>query len=188
MSTSNPAARPPPARAGDRPPPDEDGLMVPTDRERTIAYTVDSTVGLLGGILLTWLGMTAAYRLMNTGRVSPDDQMLWLGAGVGIGLLVCVVTMPLFEIACHRSNLQGTLGHKLTGMHIVDLEGQPVPTKTRVVRALIKYLVLSLLGIAVLVTLFDPKRRTPWDHITNTRVVKLPPPSGKPTPSPRPQR
>src|SRR3954468_22192760 len=87
---------------------------------RVLAYLID---GLLLSIIFFPLSMGVALALIS-GGIDPDSPVLQL-ANLGLNGLQIAVTW-LYQAFCESSSWQGTIGKKVLGLRVTDMDGNQI--------------------------------------------------------------
>ncbi|MGW0879562.1 RDD family protein [Streptomyces sp. NPDC002671] len=151
--------------------------------KRLAARLIDTlVVGAVTAAAAVPLGIRAADHIqdkIDQAKLSGRTVTVWLldgttGAGLGIVLAVLLVFGVLYE-ALPTAKWGRTLGKKLCGLEVRDIEGHEPPTFGRALRRWLVYVVPGLLGIGligVLWCLFDRPWRQCWhDKAAHTFVA-----------------
>lgn len=163
---------------------------------RLAAYLVDYFV-----FIAPWLGVLALGTWVLFDFDPPIPSNPWFRHG--IMLLILTGPIVLYFAVCESSRLQGTVGKRLLGIAVVDLQGERPTFPQTVMRAIVKFLpweffhailwhwegwptnpaaptpvqycamALGWLVMAWYVAgLFVGSRRTPYDRVAGTMVVR----------------
>lgn len=86
--------------------------------------------------------------------------------------LLEIVFLWLYFTILESSSWQGTVGKKLLGLKVVDLNGQRISFLRANARYFSKYISFILLGIGFLMVAFTSKKQGLHDKIAGTLVIK----------------
>ena len=114
------------------------------------------------GLLLDGLVLSTVSTLLTTVLGSH-------GAGsAALGLLISTAYQVYFFTSTGQ-----TLGAKVMGIKVVDLDGNPLSVNLAVIRVIGSYVSGALLGIGYLLMLWDSRKQTLHDRMAGSFVVKL---------------
>lgn len=169
MSTPNPYAAPETDSAS---PASSDPFAAPGHLERIGAYMIDATVALVLGVAAFMAAAIAGAFI--TEALITDPQLREAASMLVIvgAMSILALCWPVVDLLAAMSPLRETPGHRILGMKVVLMDGRPCPLGKRFWRALVKMLVLWLFYFLAITAVFDSARRTPWDILFGTRVVK----------------
>jgi uncharacterized RDD family membrane protein YckC len=132
------------------------------------------------------LGARAAAGLLDIVLLAVLDGLVVLATLRVLGLPVAAVDrLPLAPLAAFFAVLAAgyltmctvlagqTVGKRLFGLRVVEPEGRPVRFGHAVVRAVLQVLTVPLLGLGFLPALLGADRRTLYDRLAGTEVVRL---------------
>lgn len=98
--------------------------------------------------------------------------MHWKRNFFRLGMLSCLLYWTLME----SSARQATLGKRVMGIKVVDMEGRRISFGKAAVRALVKGLLSNIFAVGYLITLFTKNSQALHDLIAECLVVKQSPP------------
>lgn len=135
--------------------------------ERFVALFVDGIIQqILAYVLAFSFGMVYGIAVSDRELTQTDDAILNLGGGL-IGLLTAWLYCSLQE----SSPAQATIGKKMMGLKVTDLNGQPISFGRSTGRHFAKILSIFFL-IGYFVQPFNPRKQTWHDSLSGTVVVK----------------
>ncbi|MBP2239939.1 putative RDD family membrane protein YckC [Cytobacillus eiseniae] len=154
---------------------------------RFAAYLIDGIiVGIPLGIIIALIYMlfilpTGIIDLINTDPAYIDqvitDEQIWMFMGSYLGatfvsLLIGFAASIAYFAGLHASKWQGTVGKKLLGLKVTDLNGQRITFW----RALGRYLAMSFLSgillVGYIIAGFTERKQSLHDLIASTIVIK----------------
>ena len=122
---------------------------------RLNAALLDGVVIVIGSLLFL-----AVFRLV-AGELPVDKRSL---EGYAAGLFA--ITLAYKLVWCFASS--DTFGMRVTGIRLVDLDGNPAPARRRLLRALSSFLSLGAVGLGLIWTFADPDGLAWHDQISGT--------------------
>ena len=136
---------------------------------RVLASMID---GLIVGIVFFPLGIAVGLGLGSSGAADPDSPLM---PAVNLGLNgFQILATWLYYAFCESSAWQGTIGKKVLGLRVTDLDGNPISFG----RATGRYFGMILSGmicwIGFLMVAFTEKKQGLHDMMANTLVLKGP--------------
>lgn len=150
---------------------------------RFVAYLIDSIIiGIPLGIIsvvifMGFFGVSGAFdALMSDSEVLTDEEALiffgsYLGA-LGLTLFINLVVCVGYFAGLQSSKMQATLGKKILGLKVTDLNGNRITFW----RSLGRYLAMSFLSgillIGFIIAAFTEKKQSLHDLIASTVVVR----------------
>ena len=140
--------------------------------QRAIGYLVDYALALPGSVLL-WLGMPKTT-VVTVGSRSEISQT---STNVVLLLLGLILALGVWVWNRGMKGGQGqTVGRKVAGVKLVDMQGQPLGTAKALIRDIAHIVDSIICGLPIgwLAPLWDAKRQTWADKIMNTQVVTVP--------------
>ena len=96
----------------------------------------------------------------------------YLGDGSILRILVPNIIWWAYTAGLTSSNLQATLGKKILGLKVVDLNGNRISFGQSTGRFFASILSGLILGIGYLMVAFNPKKQGLHDQIAGTYVIK----------------
>ena len=136
---------------------------------RLLAYAVDYVIlsVLLNVVfkVLASYGITFHLRSYNDFFKLPVTEILLLQ-------LITSVTLIIYNSICEASVMRGSLGKRLCGLVVVDIEGMRLTYLNALLRSVGKALSIFLLYGGFLSILFSEHRQALHDYWANTYVVK----------------
>lgn len=106
----------------------------------------------------------------NNPNIPPELLTPYLDYMVIIILIVTIIGW-LYYAGLESSSLQGTLGKRLMGIKVTDLDGDPIGFGTATGRFLGKAISSLILGIGYLMAAFTGKKQALHDMIAGTLVM-----------------
>jgi uncharacterized RDD family membrane protein YckC len=154
---------------------------------RFAAYLIDSIIVGIPLFILTivifmiFFGASDAFNMMMSDPAYLESEMTdaeamalmgsYLGA-TGVTIIVNLVIALAYFAGLHASKWQGTVGKKLLGLKVTDLNGNRISFW----RALGRYLAMAILSgillIGFIIAAFTEKKQALHDLIAGTVVVK----------------
>ena len=135
---------------------------------RVLAYIID---GLIISVVFFPLGMAVGVGLVASGA-DPDSPTM-PAVNIGLNGLQIVVTW-LYYAFCESSAWQGTIGKKVTGLRVTDMNGNRITFG----RATGRYFGMILSGmicfIGFIMVAFTEKKQGLHDLLASTLVLKGP--------------
>lgn len=104
----------------------------------------------------------------------------YMGDGSILRLLGPNLIWWVYTAGLTSSNLQGTLGKKILGLKVVDLNGNRISFARATGRFFASILSGLILGIGYLMVAFNPKKQGLHDQIAGTYVIKNTPSGQEP--------
>jgi len=104
----------------------------------------------------------------------------YIGDGSILRILVPNMIWWVYTAGLTSSSLQATLGKKILGLKVVDLNGNQISFGKATGRFLASILSGLILGIGYLMVAFNPKKQGLHDQIAGTYVVKNTPSGQEP--------
>ena len=150
---------------------------------RFVAYLIDSIiVGIPLGILsiiifIVFFGATDAFGILiaDPDALSDEEALIFLGSylgALGLTMVINLVVAVSYFAGLQSSKMQATLGKKMLGLKVTDLNGNRISFW----RALGRYLAMSFLSgillIGYILAAFTEKKQSLHDLIASTVVVK----------------
>lgn len=153
---------------------------------RFAAYLIDGIiVGIPLGIISVIIYMlfilpTGAFELYTEPTyynqdISDEQALLFLGSYLGataVTILLCWIVAIAYFAGLHASKWQATVGKRLLGLKVTDLQGARISFW----RALGRYLALSFLSgifcVGFIIAAFTEKKQSLHDLIASTIVIK----------------
>ena len=147
---------------------------------RVLAHIIDS---LLSACVFFPLGLVVGVIITASGQNPNSTTMIFARLGEnGISILV---TWLYFAI-CESSSWQGTVGKKVLGLRVTDLNGNQISFGTATGRHFAKILSTLLLGIGFIMVAFTEQKQGLHDQIAGTLVLRGPAVPNHPSPPPPP--
>lgn len=132
------------------------------------ASIIDSFIIGIPASILYFIGLFSVVPIIESG--SSEDSFIAFILLLGIMLLIAVFTM-LYYALLHSSKWQGTVGKKLVGIKVIDLDGNRISFW----RSLGRYFSMILSAffyIGYIMAAFTEKKQALHDMIASTLVVK----------------
>ena len=147
---------------------------------RLLAYIIDT---LVRSAIFVPLGMIVVFGIAASGE-DPNSPLLPV---VNLGLNgVSIIAGWLYHAFMESSSWQGTIGKKVCGLRVTDMNGQRI----NFARATGRYFGMMLSGmicfIGFLMVAFTEKKQGLHDILAGTLVWKGAPPTSYPVPPPPP--
>lgn len=127
-------------------------------RERTAAALADLAVLI---VVQTFLFLPIGWEWMG----EPPEEKAWL-----FPLAVAWGVPVLYDILLTASRGQATLGKRLAGIYVADLEGRRITLSRAFARHMLKYLSAATLGIGILIQPFTYRKQALHDYLSGTVV------------------
>ena len=143
---------------------------------RFLAYLIDA---MISACIFFPLGMILGVVMVATGEDPESPSML--GARLGINGISLLVTWLYFAL-CESSSWQGTVGKKILGLRVTDLNGQPINFAKATGRHFGKILSALILGIGFIMIAFTDQKQGLHDTMAGTLVLKGSAPQDYPVP------
>jgi uncharacterized RDD family membrane protein YckC len=143
---------------------------------RFLAYAIDALISVC---IFFPLGMIIGVIIVATGEDPESPSML--GARLGTNLVSLLVTW-LYYALCESSPWQGTVGKKLLGLRVTDLNGQRIGFGKATGRHFGKILSGMILGIGFIMIAFTERKQGLHDQMAGTLVLKGEAPQNYPLP------
>ncbi len=139
-----------------------------------IYYIILGVVGFVMEMVTSMTGgpdMSALQSIdPNNPNIPPELLTPYLDYMVIIILIVTIIGW-LYYAGLESSSLQGTLGKRLMGIKVTDLDGDPIGFGTATGRFLGKAISSLILGIGYLMAAFTGKKQALHDMIAGTLVM-----------------
>ena len=133
---------------------------------RFLAYLIDT---MISACIFFPLGMVLGVVVVATGEDPNSPSML--GARLGINGLSFLITW-LYYALCESSSWQGTIGKKVLGLRVTDLNGQPINFAKATGRHFGKILSGLILFIGFIMIAFTDQKQGLHDTMAGTLVLK----------------
>ena len=146
---------------------------------RVAAYLIDS---ILLGLIFFPLGLGLGLMMGATGN--NQDPELMLGLNWGLNVVSLVVTW-LYSSLLESSSWQGTVGKKLVGLRVTDLDGRRISFGRATGRHFGKILSGLICLVGFIMAAFTEKHQALHDQLAGTLVLTGPA-AGDPYPEPPP--
>ena len=143
---------------------------------RFLAYLIDAMISVC---IFFPLGIVLGVVAVATGEDPNSPSML--GARLGIDGLSVLITW-LYYALCESSSWQGTIGKKVLGLRVTDLNGQPINFAKATGRHFGKLLSALILGVGFIMIAFTEQKQGLHDTLAGTLVVKGQAPQDYPLP------
>jgi uncharacterized RDD family membrane protein YckC len=143
---------------------------------RFLAYLIDQMIGFC---LFFPLGIVLGVIIVASGE-DPNSPAI-LGARLSVQGLSFLLTW-LYYALCESSSWQGTIGKKLLGLRVTDLNGQPISFAKATGRHFGKILSALILGIGFIMIAFSDQKQGLHDTLAGTLVLKGQPLQNYPLP------
>src|SRR6185295_11645157 len=135
---------------------------------RVLAYLID---GLILGIIFWPLSILVVLALSQSG-IDPDSPVLQLSQ-FGLNGFQILVTW-LYQAFCESSSWQGTIGKKVLGLRVTDMDGNQISFG----RATGRYFAMMISGmicfIGFIMVAFTEKKQGLHDMLASTLVLSGP--------------
>jgi uncharacterized RDD family membrane protein YckC len=146
---------------------------------RFAAYLIDS---ILLGLIFFPLGLGLGLMMGATGNNQNPELMLGLNGGLN---MVSLVVTWLYSSLLESSSWQGTVGKKLIGLRVTDLDGRRISFGRATGRHFGKILSGLICLVGFIMAAFTEKHQALHDQIAGTLVLTGPA-TGDPYPEPPP--
>ena len=146
---------------------------------RFAAYLIDS---ILLGLIFFPLGLGLGLIMGATGNNQNPELMLGLNGGLN---MVSLVVTWLYSSLLESSSWQGTVGKKLIGLRVTDLDGRRISFGRATGRHFGKILSGLICLVGFIMAAFTEKHQALHDQIAGTLVLTGPA-TGDPYPEPPP--
>ena len=146
---------------------------------RFAAYLIDS---ILLGLIFFPLGLGLGLIMGATGNNQNPELMLGLNGGLN---MVSVVVTWLYSSLLESSSWQGTVGKKLIGLRVTDLDGRRISFGRATGRHFGKILSGLICLVGFIMAAFTEKHQALHDQLAGTLVLTGPA-TGDPYPEPPP--
>ena len=133
---------------------------------RFLAYLIDA---MITACVFFPLGIILGVVIVATGQDPAAPEMI--AARLGINGL-SILGSWLYYALCESSSWQGTVGKKLLGLRVTDLNGQPINFAKATGRHFGKILSALILGIGFIMIAFTEQKQGLHDTIAGTLVLK----------------
>ena len=146
---------------------------------RFAAYLIDS---ILLGLIFFPLGLGLGLIMGATGNNQNPELMMGLNGGLN---MVSLVVTWLYSSLLESSSWQGTVGKKLIGLRVTDLDGRRISFGRATGRHFGKILSGLICLVGFIMAAFTEKHQALHDQIAGTLVLTGPA-TGDPYPEPPP--
>ena len=146
---------------------------------RFAAYLIDS---ILLGLIFFPLGLGLGLMMGATGNNQNPELMLGLNGGLN---MVSLVVTWLYSSLLESSSWQGTVGKKLVGLRVTDLDGRRISFGRATGRHFGKILSGLICLVGFIMAAFTEKHQALHDQLAGTLVLTGPA-TGDPYPEPPP--
>jgi len=146
---------------------------------RFAAYLIDS---ILLGLIFFPLGLGLGLIMGATGNNQNPELMLGLNGGLN---MVSLVVTWLYSSLLESSSWQGTVGKKLIGLRVTDLDGRRISFGRATGRHFGKILSGLICLVGFIMAAFTEKHQALHDQLAGTLVLTGPA-TGDPYPEPPP--
>ncbi len=146
---------------------------------RFAAYLIDS---ILLGLIFFPLGLGLGLIMGATGNNQNPELMLGLNGGLN---MVSLVVTWLYSSLLESSSWQGTVGKKLIGLRVTDLDGRRISFGRATGRHFGKILSGLICLVGFIMAAFTEKHQALHDQLAGTLVLTGPA-AGDPYPEPPP--
>jgi uncharacterized RDD family membrane protein YckC len=147
---------------------------------RFAAYLIDS---ILIGLVFVPLGAVLGVMLAASGDNYDSDLMMGLSGLIRVG---SILTGWLYASLLESSSWQGTVGKKLTGLRVTDLNGNRISFAKATGRYFGKILSGMICLVGFFMAAFTEKRQALHDQLAGTLVLSGPAIAQYPEPPPPP--
>ena len=150
--------------------------LAPAAPRRFASFGERCGSAIVDGILLMVLVFPALFILGVLLRIAgdvvgmPEKGILLVVKLSKIALVVLV--RWLYFAGCESSSWQGTMGKRVVGIGVTDLDGQRISFGRATARFFSKYISLIGLGFGYWSVLWDPRSQGWHDRIADTLVLK----------------
>ena len=142
-----------------------------SEAETSASLLARLLAGLVDAVLLAALGVAIVFGTLRVaGLPVADAWRLPVGPLAAFLALLTVGYLAMCTVLAGQ-----TAGKALLGLRVVDVEGRPVRFGPSVVRAVLQVVTVPLLGLGFLPAALTPDRRTLYDRLTNTVVIRTRP-------------
>jgi uncharacterized RDD family membrane protein YckC len=141
--------------------------------QRAIAFVIDFFLLMLANMFLiiplaTVLGLRESK---GTNEVRSAFVMFLLGAYL-VTTIIIILGAWLYNAYMESSRMEATLGKKLMGIRVTDMDGGRVSFQTASIRFFGKIISIALAGAGFIMAPFTPNYQALHDVIAKTIVVK----------------
>lgn len=133
---------------------------------RFLAYLID---GMISACVFFPLGMILGVAIVASGEDPSSPPMI--GARLGLNGVSLLVTW-LYYALCESSSWQGTVGKKVCGLRVTDLNGNRINFGKATGRHFGKILSGLILGIGFIMIAFTDQKQGLHDMMAGTLVLK----------------
>ena len=148
---------------------------------RFAAYLIDT---IILGLVFVPLGLILGVVLAATGNEQDSDLMLAVNGGINVG---SIIVGWLYSSLLESSSWQGTVGKKLIGLRVTDLNGYRLGFGQATGRYFGKILSSLICLVGFIMVAFTEKHQGLHDQLAGTLVVTGAAPGGSyPEPPPPP--
>ena len=135
---------------------------------RFLAYLIDT---MLSACVFFPMGFILGVVIVASGEKPNSPSMI--GARLGLNGISVLVTW-LYYALCESSSWQGTVGKKVVGLRVTDLNGQRINFGKATGRHFGKILSAIILGIGFIMIAFTEQKQGLHDIMAGTLVLKGP--------------
>ncbi len=126
--------------------------------KRSFAFLIDFVITIIP--LLAIMKFTGLYKLNHE----------WTGVGIN---LIQVTLYWLYYSLLQSSNWQSTIGKKVLGLIVTDLNGSKISFQQASIRFLFMFLSILTLGVGFILISFNTKKQALHDKLARTVVLEL---------------
>ncbi|WP_259068570.1 RDD family protein [Mucilaginibacter sp. X4EP1] len=152
------------------------GIVFPTEDNlasfwwRLLAYIIDYFIlSFLSGLAFSFL---ATYGIKFSLQSYNDLFKLSLSQVLAIEFIVSAI-LVIYNSVCEASPMKGSLGKKLCGLIVVDIDGAGLSYLNALGRSAAKVISISIFYLGFLSIFFSERRQALHDYLAKTYVVKL---------------
>jgi len=136
---------------------------------RVVASIID---GIIVAVPLSVLFIIYGFITAPVDGPATDGEVVTLILGYTVIYIVALVAVALYYILTTASKMQGTVGKKIMGLKVTDLNGNRLTFGRATGRYFATILSGMILNIGYLMAAFTDKKQTLHDMIASTVVVK----------------
>lgn len=144
--------------------------------ERYGGFWVRVAASIIDGIIIT-VPMSVLFIIYSfitapEEGTATDEEMVTMLLGYTVIYIIALVGIALYYILTTASKMQGTVGKKIMGLKVVDLNGNRLTFGRATGRYFATILSGMIFNIGYLMAAFTEKKQTLHDMIASTLVVK----------------
>jgi uncharacterized RDD family membrane protein YckC len=133
---------------------------------RFLAYILD---GLISACIFFPLGLILGLAMVASGEDPDSPPMLMIRLGVNA---LSVMATWLYYAICESSSWQGTVGKKILGLRVTDMDGRAIGFGKATGRHFGKMISGLILGIGFIMIAFTERKQGLHDLMANTLVLR----------------